>query len=361
MRTLVFWGDAPLARARARAERGDLILLWGRRDLRPDEPAFKTADWGAEKAARIEAAVTEWTRMVSEKPLLEGRPLRELLSWEGLSLWPLAERFFLGPTSAAASCVRLVEAFGLVFETEMPDEVEAAGLGEDEVRLLERCCTARGVLFQGGGPRRAGRVSTATPSQGGFSLVGRIRALGAALVPPRKLETGTVVFVRPEAGAGHASEALERLVQDARGKLPMAVVGGDDGLVPESLLDGEARRAIRSAEDALRKTFDTLKEAPATVAAFRHDDVGFADLAATPDLDAMLLGVVAPAVRRAEGLRALLRRSSPRALCALASDHLCLHAGRLASVPVEAVSGPEDGARAWRALEAAAREAGMVG
>ena len=360
MRTLVFWGDAPLAHARARAEQGDLILLWGRRDAAPDEPAFKTADWGAEKAARIEAAVTEWTRMMAEQPLLEGRPLRELLSWEGLSLWPLVERFFLGSTSVAAGCVRLVEAFGLVFETELPDEVEAAGLREAEERLLERCCTAKGVLFQGEAPRR-GHVRKATRSRDGLSLLGRIRALGSALAPPRKLEEGTVVFVRPESGSGDKGEALERLVEEARGELRITVVGGEDGLAPETLLDGEARRAIRSEEDAFHETFETLREAPATVAAFRYDDVGFADLAAGPDLDAVLLGLLARAVRRAEGLRALLRRASPCALCAYASDILALHAGRLAGVPVEAFSGAKDGARVRRALEAAAREAGMVG
>lgn len=360
MRTLVFWGDAPLARARARAEQGDLILLWGRRDLGPGEPAFKTADWDPEKAARIEAAVAEWTRLLAEKPLLEGRPFRELFSWEGLPLWPLVERFFLGSTSAAAGCVRLVEAFGLVFETELPDEVEATGLGEDEVRLLERCCTAKGVLFQGA-PRRGGHAARGTPSRRGPSLAGRLRAWGSALRSPRKLEPGTVVFVRPEAGPGDGGEALERLVLDARGAVPITVVGGEGGLAPETLEDGEARRAIRSAEEEFHKMFEVLKDAPATVAAFRHDDVGFADLAAAQDLDTLVLGRLAPAVRRAEGLCALLRRASPRALCACASDILSLHAGRLAGVPVHALAGAEDGARVRLALETAAREAGMVG
>ena len=362
MRTLVFWGDAPLARARARAEQGDLILLWGRPDAGPDEPAFKTADWGPEKAARIEAAVTEWTRMVAEKPLLEGRPFRELFSWEGLSLWPLVERFFLGSTSAAAGCVRLVEAFGLVFETELPDEVEATGLREDEVRLLERCCTAKGVLFQG---ERAAAGRTRFP---GHSKPGR--AVPARSPPRPGIRSRAIA----EAGSGHRRVRAARsragregrgaralLVQEARGDLRITVVGGEDGLAPETLLDGEARRAIRSAEDAFHKTFETLREAPATVAAFRYDDVGFADLAAVPDLDAVLRGLLARAVRRAEGLRALLRRASPCALCADASDVLALHAGRLAGVPVEAFSGAEDVARVRHALEAAAREAGMVG
>ena len=86
----------------------------------------------------------------------------------------------------------------LVFETELPDEVEAAGLRDDEVRLLERCCTAKGVLFQGEALRRGGKAAMGTRGRDGPSLVGRMRRLGSALAPPRpRVETGTVVFVWP--------------------------------------------------------------------------------------------------------------------------------------------------------------------
>ena len=364
MRTLVFWGEAPLARARARAEAGDLILLWGRREGGGEEPLFGRADWGEERAARIERAVTEWTRAVAEKPLLEGRPFRELFDWEGLSLWPLVERFFLGTGSAAAECVRLVEAFTLVFETELPDEVEAAGLRDDEVRLLERCCTAKGVLFQGDAFRRGGKVAMGTRGRDGASLIGRMRRLGSALAPPRpRVETGTVVFVRPESDAGESGDALERLLRVAREEMELnvSVVGGEDGLAPESALDADARRAIRAAEEAFHEAMDELKDAPSTVAAFRHDEVAFADLAAAHDLQAVLEEVLPRAVRRAYGLRALLRAASPKILCASADDALALHAGRLTGVPVEAFAGANDGPRVLHALVAAVRGAGMVG
>ena len=340
-----------------------MILLWGRREGGSEEPHFKTADWSEERAARVETAVLEWTRAVAEKPLLEGRPFRELFHWEGLCLWPLVERFFLGTDSVAAACVRLVEAFGLVFETELPDEVEATGLGEDEVRLLERCCTARGVLFQGDALRRAPRAAVKVRGGEALTLSGRMRALRSALSPPRRLEAGTVVFVRPEAGTAAGGDALERLLRVAREEmeLKVTVVGGEDGMAPESLLDDDARRAVRIAEDALKKAQGELKEAPSTVAAFRHDDVAFADLAAAPDLGAVLLGLLPRAVRRAEGLRALLRTATPKALCARADDVLALHAGRLAGLPVEAFDGATDGPRVLHALQAAARGAGMVG
>ena len=364
MRTLVFWGDAPLARAKDRAEKGDLILLWGRREGGNEEAQFKTADWSEERAARVETAVVEWTRAVAEKPLLEGRAFGDLFHWEGLSLWPLVERFFLSPRSAAAACVRLVEAFGLVFETELPDEVEASGLRDDEVRLLERCCTARGVLFQGEARGRGGPGTLRPKAREVLSLVGRLRALGSALSRTKgRTAAGTIVFVRPEGEAGEKLDAFERLLRVAREEMDLKVTdfGGEGGLGPENLVDGEAQRAIHAAEEAFRKARAELTEAPATVAAFRHDDVGFADLAAAPDLEAVLLGLLPRAVRRVEALRALLRTSSPRALCASADDALALHAGRLAGVPVEAFATAADGPRVLHALQAATRGAGMVG
>lgn len=364
MRTLVFWGDAPLARAKARAAEGALILLWGRREAGSEEATFKSADWGEARAARVEAAVTEWTQAVAARPLLEGRGLRELFDWRGLALWPFVERLFLTPGSAAGDCVRLIEVFALVFETELPDEVEAVGLREDEVRLLERCCTARGVLFQGEAQSRPGRASPGVRARDARGVVGRMRALRSALSPSRpRVEKGTVVVVRPEDGAGESGQALERLLRVAREEMGLAltVVGGEDGLSPEDLLDDEGRRATRAACAAFQKAFDTLKVAPSTVAAFRHEHVGFADLSAAPDLEAVLKGLLPRTVRRGEGLLALLRTDSPTALCACADDALALHAGRLAGVPVVAFEGAKDGPRVLHALDAAARGAGMVG
>jgi hypothetical protein len=341
-----------------------VVLLWGRREAGGEGATFKSADWSAERAARVETAVVEWTHAVAERPLLEGRPFRQLFDWEGLPLWPLVQRFFLSPGSVAAGCVRLVEAFTLVFETELPDEVEAVGLREDEVRLLERCATAKGVLFQGEAQRRPRRASSVTRAWDAVSVGDRMRALRSALSPQRsKGGTGTIVFVRPEDPATETASTLGRLLRVAREEMGLlvTVVGGEDGLEPESLLDDEARRAARAAEEAFSKALGVLQKAPATVAAFRHDDVGFADLAAAPDLEALLAGLLPHAVRRGEGLRALLRSKAPRALCAASDDAMALHAGGLAGVPVVAFADAKDGPRVLHALEAAARGAGMVG
>ena len=109
----------------------------------------------------------------------------------------------------------------LVFETELPDEVEAAGLRDDEVRLLERCCTAKGVLFQGDALRRGGKVAMGTRGRG-WPLPGRpdAQARIRPVAERRKVETGTVVFVRPVeafAGANDGPRVLHALLAAVRG------------------------------------------------------------------------------------------------------------------------------------------------
>jgi hypothetical protein len=287
--------------------------------------------------------------------------MRDLFHWQGLSLWPLVERYFLGPASAAGGCIRLVESFALAFESELPDEVEAVGLGDDEARLLERCCTAKGVLFQGEARGHGRRGSLQAPARESPSLLGRLRALGSALSPSPMPEKGAILYVRPEGEPEGDGEALERSLAAAREGLRVTVVGGADGLAPESVLDADAREAIRLAEAGFHAAFTALKEAPSTAAAFCHDHVSFADLAATADLDALLRSRLPRAVRRGEGLRALFRSSSPKGLCAHADDPVAVQAGRLAGLPVEVVSGPHDLSRALHALDAAANEGGMVG
>jgi hypothetical protein len=356
LRTLVFWGETPLSRAKARSAQGAVILLWGRREAE-EEAGCKTADFSPEGAARIEAAARDWADAVGERPILEGRPLRDLFSWQEAPLWPLARRFLRSAQSASGQCVRLVESFGLVFEKELPDEVEATGLGQDELTLLERCCTARGVLFQGGDrPRRA--RSIVPRAKPGPSLRDRVRALRSVFTSgPARVEPGTVVLVRPE---GEAAEAFERLLLD-RQTIKTTVVGGEDGLAPEELLDPPARKAVEAAAAAFERAFEELKAAASTIAAFQHEGVRFADLAAAADLEALLLDLFPAAVRRAEGLRSLLRAGPARVLCAAEHDTLALQAARMEKVPAVAVAGGGGGARTLAALLDRDTRGGMVG
>jgi hypothetical protein len=179
--------------------------------------------------------------------------------------------------------------------------------------------------------------------------------------PPKPASRG-LVFARPPVD-DELAEPFERLLRVAREEmsLPGVVVGGDDGLVPETLLDATARDAAGTAETAFARRLAELKDAPSAAAAFRHEGVSFADLAAEADLKAALRRVLPAAVRRAEGLRALLRAASPKALCAAAGDVLALRAAELEAVPAEPFAAAKDGPRVLLALERAVRGAGVVG
>ena len=371
MRTLVFWGKAPLPEAMARAARGDRILLFGRPDA-AEAPDLPTADFGSEARERIEQAVRSWTEALAERPMLRDGRFHELFAWQEEPLWPLARDFFLSEESAAGRCVRLIESFSVVFETELPDEVEAVGLRADEGALLARACTARGVLFQGESRRRATRP-VEKPS--GTGLLDRMRRLGGAFGGGGpKIKKGVLLLVRPglrtprapargEHARGALSLAFERLLIVARDEmsLPVAVLGGEDGIGPETLLDSAARRAVTEAEAGFARAFGELKDAPSTAAAFFHEGVSFADLCAEADLGTLLNHVFPRAVRRAEGVRAALRASHAPALCATAEDALALRAAQVESTPAIPFGAATDGPRALLALEAAARGAGMVG
>jgi hypothetical protein len=336
------------------------VLLWGRRDVLPPEDGLAVAEFGPEEASRIEEATGRWVDGLAERTLTEGRAFRDLFAWDEVSLFPVARRFLLSTESSAGRSVRLVEAFRVVLEKELPDEVEAEGLLEDEVRLLARACTACGVLFQGGRRTRAPRAGQGLRASPRPGLFHRMRAALPAGKP--RLMSGSVVFVRPEETSERAL-AFERLCRVAAEEMAMSVlaVGGGEGPAPESLLDERSRGAVRAAEAALEKRLRELREAPSVAAAFVHDDVSFADLAVASDLDALLLDRLPRAVRRAEGLRSLLRQAAPRALCALHDDTLALAAARLESVPTVPFADVRSGPEVLQALEAASRGAGMVG
>ncbi|HEY6546901.1 MAG TPA: hypothetical protein VI589_03310, partial [Vicinamibacteria bacterium] len=315
MRTLVFWGDAPLPEAKARAGRGDVVLLWGRHEA-AEAPDLRAASFGPEAAARIEQAAQSWAEALAERPLLRDGRFGGLFSWQEEPLWPLALDFFLSAESEGGRCVRLLESFSVVFEAELPDEVEAVGLRADEGALLARACTARGVLFQGEARRRA------TPSAerpAGPGLLDRMRRLGTTFARRGgpSLGRGVLLLVRPglrgagtpapgETARGDLALALERLLIVARDEmsLPIVVLGGEDGIDPESLLDRAARQAVAETEAMFARTLEELKDAPSAAAAFQHEGVAFGDLSAEADLAVLLRQVLPRAVRRAEGVRA---------------------------------------------------------
>jgi hypothetical protein len=158
-------------------------------------------------------------------------------------------------------------------------------------------------------------------------------------------------------------EAFQRLLRVAREEMGLEslVLGGEGEPGPETLLDAPARGAVAEAEAGFARGFAELKDAPSTSAAFRHEGVSFADLAAEADLSALLKRVLPKAVRRAEGVRAVLRARKPKALCAAADDALVLRAARVEGTPVLPFAEARDGPRMLLALERAARGAGMVG
>jgi hypothetical protein len=104
-----------------------------------------------------------------------------------------------------------------------------------------------------------------------------------------------------------------------------------------------------------------LRSTASAADAFRHEGVGFADLALAADLKALVSRILPAAVRRGEGVRAALRGTGAPVLCALEEDRLALAAARLEGRRTVVLGADLDGARTLRALLAAARGEGMVG
>ena len=99
-----------------------------------------------------------WTKDWGRRPLLDGRSFRELFAWKGVSLWWFAE-LYLHHSTDAPRHVRVIESVHRILDAEAPDEVETVGLSPEDTLLVERTCTARGVLFHG--PRRLTRFPAA--------------------------------------------------------------------------------------------------------------------------------------------------------------------------------------------------------
>lgn len=151
MRTLVFWGNGAPALARARAGDGARFVLWredGEAALESAGVPYRREDIDADEADRIDEAAMAWSKAWGKRPVLDGRSVRELLVWKGVSLWWFAE-LYLHHSTEAPRLVRLIERFGRILDAETPDEVEAVGLDGEEAVLLGRTCTARRILFHG--------------------------------------------------------------------------------------------------------------------------------------------------------------------------------------------------------------------
>ncbi|HET7292533.1 MAG TPA: CDP-glycerol glycerophosphotransferase family protein [Vicinamibacteria bacterium] len=307
---------------------------------------------GSEACAEAFAAAIPWTKAFGRRPLLEGRSLLQLLSWKGVPLFYFAE-LYLHHSTASPGFVRAIELFHRVLEKVAPAEVEAAGLSPEETLLLQRTCTARGVLFHGvaTAPSRRSVLRVSLESRWN-NLKTALSAVKAALakrpaLPPADGRT-TVLFLshaafwksRREAATGDEQEyehyfdtLLPAVAAQARLRPLVLAVGPRAAfrrrgvrdrtlewlrLPPEAgpyvhvnrftswRVSSEVRRATRQ----VRTLWRSLRRSPAAHEAFSHRGVAFLDLAQR-DLAATLLLQLPWAVRSYEEMSAALEATRP--------------------------------------------------
>lgn len=384
MRSLVVVAGTDAARARRLAGEDVALVAW---DSRAAEALGRAgighrllSDWvdaaGRERAA--EAAIA-WTKEWGRRPVLDGKPFRDLLEWKGVSLWWFAE-LYLHHCTEAPRFVRLVETFHRLLEATAPEEVEAVGLPPAEALLLARTCTARRVLFHGpaGRPRRRGVLAVSLRSR--WNTVKTFLGAGKAalLGPPRPrgekeraLFLSHAAFWRTRAGTAGTEEWYEhyfdRLIPEvaARGILEPLVVavgpraafrrrGAGSRLRDWLALPGAggpyvpinrhasfaAFGAVRRATAEIRRLWRRLRKSPGLRQAFSHRGVGFADLAEEAFAGTMLLQLPW-AVRSFEEVSATLAAARPAVLCLYAESsgwgRAALAACRAAGVPTVAM------------------------
>ncbi len=181
---------------------GARILAWDVEAAQALESAHVPCDsvaglLGPEARDAADDAAIAWTKDFGRRPLRDGRSFRQLLAWKGVPLFYFAE-LFLHHSTAAAGHVRTIEIFDRLLARLAPREVEAAGLSPAETLLLQRACTARGVLFHG----RAGAPG-AVASVLGVSLKSRWNNLKTLL---GALKAG--LAGRPRLGSGPGRPVL---------------------------------------------------------------------------------------------------------------------------------------------------------
>jgi len=308
---------------------------------------------GPKARVETEAAAIAWTKSFGKRPLLEGRSFRELIAWKGVALFYFAE-LYLYHSTAAPGLVRAIELFHRVLEKTVPREVEAVGLDPAEALLLQRTCTAHGVLFHGD-PRPAGsRIAvfrTSLESRWNNAKAA-LAALKGALSgrPQRPLQDGRriVLFLthaafwksrRDDSSGGereyeHYFDSLLPAVAAEPQLRPFVLAVGPRSafrrrsardrlgewlrLHPEAGPYVHANRFTtwRVAAETLRATrqvralWRSLRRSPAAHEAFTHRGVTFFDLAQR-DLAGTLLLQLPWAVRSYEEMAAALRATHP--------------------------------------------------
>jgi hypothetical protein len=269
--------------------------------------SFRTAEdvLGPEGLAAADAAARRWARVWGRLPLLDGKSLRELVSWRGSSLlWSASSALRDG--TAGPQCARTADIALRLLEATAPFEVDAHGLAPRETLLLARACTARGVLFHGGAPA-AGRARGGRVLRGGLR-----RAFDAALAPgappplppPLAGAAGGLEPLVALVGGDDERAAIAPLVETLAAELRRAVVAVGLRELPR-WLTRRARRAAGEAERLLQERLALLRDGPGLAASYSHRGVAFWDLAAG-DLEALLLGPLAEAARRIEATVELL-------------------------------------------------------
>jgi hypothetical protein len=365
MKTLVFWGDGGVEVARARHEEGASLLLWdGERSRALDAasiPYRSAASLTAGAQDEIDEAAMAWTKEWGRRPLLDGRSFRELFAWKGVSLWWFAE-LYLHHSTDAPRHVRVIESVHRILDAEAPEEVESVGLSPEDTLLVERTCTARGVLFHGPRPLRhfpaARKVAAVVRSSRWNEAKALATAAKARLAgpPPAPAEGGapSVLFLSHAAfwrARGEGDEAVEyehyfdRLIPAAAeaGLRPFVVAVGpraafrrrgrrerlaewlrfrspDDPFVHVNRYsDARVHRDVRKATAMIRQGWERLRRSPALADAFSHRGVAFAELAEA-DLAATMLLQLPWAVRCYEEMAAVLASVPPAVVCLYAES-----------------------------------------
>jgi glycosyltransferase involved in cell wall biosynthesis len=384
VKSLVFWGGGGVAAARSKVRDGATLLLWHEAQaegLRRAGVAYCSAAdlLRVEDADRADAAAIAWTKAVGRQPMLDGKCLRELLVWKGVSLWWFAE-LYLHHSTSAPHYVRLIETFERLLDLTRPDEVEAAGMDAAEAVLLGRVCTARRTLYHG--PVRA-----AAKGARGAAFSSRwhtLLALGAALksrllaaADPAEDARDAVLFLShaafwkertdrdgrrreyehyfdrliPEVDATNDLRALvlavgPTLAHRRRGRLARVrdwfsvPTAGAPYLHVNRFAGMGVFAAVRASARFAREAWRTLRESPAMQAAFSHRGVPFFDLAESALAKTLLLQLPW-AVRSYEEIRAGLLALRPEALCLYAESsgwgRAALAAARAAGIPTLAI------------------------
>jgi hypothetical protein len=383
VKALVLWGEAGVETARARHEEGASILLWdGERSRALDAagiPYRAAAALTAGAQDAIDEAAMEWTKGWGRRPLLDGKSFRELFAWKGVSLWWFAE-LFLHHSTEAPRHVRAIEALHRILDAEAPEEVESVGLSPEDTLLVERTCTARGVLFHG--PRRlrrypGARKAAAVVRRSRWNEVkARVTAAKARLAgppaPPARgrplaLFLSHAAFWRPPQGDGDPREHyFDRVIPaaEAAGLAAYVVAVGPraafrrrgpaarirewlrirDDAEPfvhvNRWSDARVHREVRRATAEIRAGWRRLRRSPALAEAFAHRGVSFADLAEA-DLAATMLLQLPWAVRCYEEMANVAASVRPAVVCLYAESsgwgRAAVAACRAAAVPTVAI------------------------